>query len=84
MDKPVCRLCGAKHWPKEPHVFKDTVVANTGVNRRDSGVNKAPVVLTDGVNKGKAGVNRNADRHSPGYMREYMRRYRQRTTCSGK
>ena len=22
MDKPECRLCGAKHWSSEPHVFK--------------------------------------------------------------
>ena len=21
MDKPICRLCGAKHYGREPHVF---------------------------------------------------------------
>ncbi len=21
MDRPLCKLCGAKHWPSEPHKF---------------------------------------------------------------
>lgn len=29
MDKPVCRVCGAKHYAAEPHVFAKEVVVHS-------------------------------------------------------
>lgn len=25
MDAPICRVCGEKHWGREPHQFKKTI-----------------------------------------------------------
>lgn len=73
MKPPLCRLCGTEHWGNQH------AAVNTTTN--------AELVLTKGVNKTVIGVNesvavkvgpiaRNADRHRPGYMRDYMRRKR--------
>ena len=65
---PVCELCKERHGPKQAHRFAPKA--------RDSGISKAKS-KPNGVNGVNAsGVNRNADRHSPGYMKEYMRKYR--------
>ena len=31
MKKPKCKLCGAKHWPPEPHTAHGAIFATTGV-----------------------------------------------------
>lgn len=62
MEAPLCRLCNAKHWPRESHAF--------AVNEPPSPVNNEP---TKAVNK--RGAYPNTD-HRRAYMRDYMARRR--------
>ena len=65
--KPLCPDCGDRHWLHQAHVFKPSV------NTEKATVNTETVPVNTGLSV-NAGVN--ADRHSPGYMREYMKVYR--------
>ena len=70
-----CPDCDGQAHPKHvAHWFKPD--AKPVTHRPALVANVRPMVLT-GVNKIKPrGVNRNTDRHSPGYMRDYMRAHR--------
>ncbi len=54
MDKPVCRLCGEKHWASEPHVFEPflgtssalPVAGTSGGRSRDIGRRRKTVKST--------------------------------------
>ncbi len=39
MDRPFCKLCGAKHWSNEPHKFAKPAVASAP---ESSPVSRAP------------------------------------------
>ena len=36
MDKPVCKICGKKHWSHEDHVFPDEVVKVSSPDKIES------------------------------------------------
>lgn len=55
-----CEICGSEHEKWQAHRFVNT--QKVSVNTETVPVNTTPSV--------------NADRHSPGYMREYMKAYR--------
>ena len=42
--KPVCNICGAKHWPREPHMVGGPNRATTGPNRATTGTIRAKAV----------------------------------------
>lgn len=77
MDKPICRLCGAKHYASEPHQLTDDVntpavnrpSVNTEVNRL-----KRRIVELEARIAELEGRKPKPDRKA--YMREYMRRRR--------
>ena len=48
VDRPLCKVCGAKHWPSEPHKF-DRATATSEINRRIEAVKPAAQASVAGV-----------------------------------
>ena len=76
-----CPDCdGSAHGKHKAHWFKPTAAVVT--HRPAKAVQKPVLVanahqmVVNGTGVNKTGVNRKADRHRPGYMRDYMAQWR--------
>ena len=68
-----CSICSTRHELWQGHVFgTKPAVVNTAV----APVNTDPESVNTGIAVVNTGSSVNADRHSPGYMREYMKVWR--------
>ncbi len=88
LDKPVCRLCGAKHFSYEPHVFKDSVEVERGVLAKPVANPNVPVKRNQAVTTCNQCVTKDAEiarlrnqlekKPAKRDRAEYMRGYRKR------
>jgi len=57
VEAPICRVCGAKHWLREPHQFADDDGGRRTIHAAPVTRNVTPV--TKGVTPAKAQVTKN-------------------------
>jgi hypothetical protein len=78
MDKPTCRLCGAKHFAREPHVFgKSEECEGCAQSKLTIAELRARIKTLESVTNVTSNVtNRNhvTKRNRAEYMREYRAR----------
>ena len=65
MQKPLCRLCGARHWNNEPHVFEDSNSREVG-KAEDRKVNLPTAPKPSAVRKDSGSDKRNTLEKNPG------------------
>jgi hypothetical protein len=71
MDKPVCRLCGSRHWSNEPHDFHADSGQKPEKGRKppeSEGASKEALRKRKWRDKNRKAYN--------AYMKEYMRKRR--------
>lgn len=80
MEKPKCKVCGVRHYNREPHVYEgaESVKAKGRVTKNLTSRVTAGSVIPNGISKQERWKRRNAKKHQE-YRREYMRAYRKRT-----
>jgi hypothetical protein len=77
MEKPVCRVCGAKHWGREPHVFEKGSSKFVPVVEEGGGTGKgdSPRKQIKSSSVETAGSSTVAGSTRKEYLRNYMRDY---------
>ena len=70
MDKPECRLCGAKHWSNEPHAFESA--AKPKPARKDSSESPKKKSKLSQVERNRRWREKNREKYTAS-QRELMR-----------